>query len=295
MGLTTWVSWGPDIPGCPGPCYTRVSWGPVIPGCPGPLLYFWLVTTLFSILFADDTTCLGKGKNLRELILYVNTELQKISNWFRANKMAVNAAKTKYIVFRTRGKIINPLDCNLVLNNNEIGVQNDPELIYPIERIYNDGETKNFKLLCVLFDEYLSFDEHITHLCNKISKSLFCINCIKNFIDMNTKKLLYFAMIHSHIMYCLTIYSCANATNMNRLKINRKRPSELFVTLDLEIILALYSLSLKYYPSNSQHSFTHNILQFHSKACGQPIELVSLKENYAMQTIFLFQLIILQH
>jgi hypothetical protein len=53
---------------------------------------------------------------------------------------AVNAAKTKYIVFRTRGKIINPLDCNLVFNNNEIGVQNDPELIYPIERIYNDGD-----------------------------------------------------------------------------------------------------------------------------------------------------------
>jgi hypothetical protein len=109
-----------------------------------------------------------------------------------------------------------------VFNNNEIGVQNDPELIYPIERTYNDGETKSFKLLGVLFDEYLAFDEHITHLCNKISKSLFCINRIKNFVDMNTKKLLYFAMIHSHKMYCLTIYSCANATNMNRLKIKQK-------------------------------------------------------------------------
>ncbi len=131
---------------------------------------------------------------MRELIIYVNTELEKISNWsnwFRANKMAVNAAKTKYIVFRTRGKPINPLDCNLVFNNNEIGVQNDPELIYPIERIYNDGETKSFKLLGVLFDEYLCFDEHKTHLCNKISKSLFCINRIKNFVDMNTRKLLY--------------------------------------------------------------------------------------------------------
>jgi hypothetical protein len=50
--------------------------------------------------------------------------------------MAVNAAKTKFIVFRTRDKIINPLDCHLVFNNNEIGQPEDPALIYDIERIY---------------------------------------------------------------------------------------------------------------------------------------------------------------
>jgi hypothetical protein len=243
----------------------------------GPILFlcyindFWLVTTLFSILFADDTTCLGKGKNLRELIIYVNSELQKISNWFRANKMAVNAAKTKYIVFRTRGKPINPLDCTLVFNNNEIGVQNDPDLIYPIERIYNDGETKSFKLLGVLFDEYLCFDEHITHLCNKISKSIFCINRVKNFVDLNTRKLLYFALIHSHIMYCLTIYSCANATNMNKLKIKQKaairivcnsgfreHTGPLFSQLKILPIDQLVTFSILKF----MHSFTHNSLPF---------------------------------
>ena len=52
----------------------------------GPILFlcyindFYAATTLFSVLFADDTTGLGKGKNLRELTLYVNGELQKISN-----------------------------------------------------------------------------------------------------------------------------------------------------------------------------------------------------------------------
>jgi hypothetical protein len=76
----------------------------------GPILFlcyindFWSATSLFTVLFADDTTGLGKGKNLNDLTAYVNLELQKISNWFRSNKMAVNAAKTKFIVFRTRGK-----------------------------------------------------------------------------------------------------------------------------------------------------------------------------------------------
>ncbi len=94
----------------------------------GPILFlcyindFWTITSLFSVLFADDTTGLGKGKNLRYLTAFVNTELQKIANWFRANKMAINVAKTKFIVFRTRGKVINPLDCQLVYNSNEIGL-----------------------------------------------------------------------------------------------------------------------------------------------------------------------------
>jgi hypothetical protein len=134
----------------------------------GPILFlcyindFYSATSLFTALFADDTTGLGKGKNLSLLTTYVNAELQKISNWLRSNKMAINTAKTKFIVFRTRGKRVNPADCMLVYNDNEIGSPENPELIYPISRIYNDGDEKSFKLLGVLFDEYLSFDEHVT-------------------------------------------------------------------------------------------------------------------------------------
>ena len=127
----------------------------------GPILFlcyindFYAATTLFTALFADDTTGLGKGRDLRELTLFVNTELQKIANWFRANKMAINASKTKFIVFRTRGKIVNPRDCQLIYNGNEIGMPENPELIHLIERIHNEGETKNFKLLGVLFVSFI--------------------------------------------------------------------------------------------------------------------------------------------
>jgi hypothetical protein len=154
----------------------------------GPILFlcyindFYAATTLFSVLFADDTTGLGKGKNLRDLTTYMNSELQKIANWFRSNKMAINTSKTKFIVFRTRGKRIDPADCQLVFNNNEIGQIQNPDLIFPITRVHCEGEEKSFKLLGVLFDEYLSFEAHITNLCNKISKSLYCLNRIKNFV-----------------------------------------------------------------------------------------------------------------
>jgi hypothetical protein len=194
----------------------------------GPILFlcyindFFSATSLFSVLFADDTTCLSKGKKLNELLTYVSTELQKIAVWFRANKMAVNTMKTKFIVFRTQGKKINSEECTLYFNNNEPGKPVNPNLIYPIDRIYNDGPEKSFKLLGVMFDEYLSFDAHISHLCTKISKSLFCINRIKNFVEQNARIKLYYAMIHSHLSYCINVYGCAYSTNLQRLRVKQK-------------------------------------------------------------------------
>jgi len=119
-------------------------------------------------------------------------------------------------------KKINPEDCGVLYNSNEIGHPDDPSLIYPINRINNEGNEKSFKLLGVLFDEYLSFEYHISSLCAKVSKSLFCINRIKNFVTKPSLKMLYFSMVHSHIVYCINIYSCANKTNLNKLQIKQK-------------------------------------------------------------------------
>ena len=98
----------------------------------GPILFLCYIndiftaTSLTTFLFADDTSCLAENKCLNDLINYVNTELQKLANWFRANKMAVNISKTKYIIFRTRGKKIDQSTLpSVVLNNNEIGLPND--------------------------------------------------------------------------------------------------------------------------------------------------------------------------
>jgi hypothetical protein len=141
---------------------------------------------------------------------------------FRSNKMAVNTTKTKFIVFRTRGKRVDPADCIVLYNNNELGKDENPDLITPVQRVFNDGEETSFKLVGVLFDEYLSFEDHVSSICAKISKSLFCINRVKNFVTPNSLKMLYFAMVHSHINYCLTVYSCANITTLNRLKLKQK-------------------------------------------------------------------------
>ena len=71
----------------------------------GPLLFILYVndiTTTTSlleiILFADDTTLLYLHPDISSKITLINKELSEISNWFKANKLFVNASKTNYMM-----------------------------------------------------------------------------------------------------------------------------------------------------------------------------------------------------
>jgi hypothetical protein len=88
----------------------------------GPLLFLCYINDIFNatklatFLFADDTSCLAEHKDLRELVNYVNIELRKLANWFRANRMAVNVSKTNYIIFHTKGKNIDMQGINVTFD-----------------------------------------------------------------------------------------------------------------------------------------------------------------------------------
>ena len=81
----------------------------------GPLLFLLYIndidnsSTLFNfILFADDTSMYYSDKDFSNLIQKVNCELNKLSDWFKANKLSINIKKTNYIVFRAKNKSILP-------------------------------------------------------------------------------------------------------------------------------------------------------------------------------------------
>ena len=76
----------------------------------------------------------------------MNTEINKLAIWFRANKMCVTVAKIKYIIFRTRGKYINENIEPLMFNANEPGQPVDAILIYRLERIHDNHTDKNMSL-----------------------------------------------------------------------------------------------------------------------------------------------------
>jgi hypothetical protein len=217
----------------------------------GPILFLCYIndlpnaTNLDTFLFADDTSGLKAGNNLPELIEQCNVELQKMANWFRANKMCVNTGKTKYIIFHTRGKGLDPQVCNLVFNNNEIGKPHDPSLVFPLERICNnnvDPASRTYKLLGVYFDENLSFEYHCRHLCNKLSKSLFFLNRAKSFVDKQSLKMLYYSLIHANLLYCIGTTSAMNMTNFKKIKLLQKKPFGQLPVQTITLTLPPYSM-----------------------------------------------------
>jgi Reverse transcriptase (RNA-dependent DNA polymerase) len=212
------------------PCFINIS---VLQGSIlGPILFLMYIndlplsTELKSFLFADDTTGLTSGPSLPQLIDKFNSEIQKLAMWFRTNKMCVNTSKTKFIIFHTRGKKVDLAGKTVIFNNNEIGKPVDSNLITPLERICNENQSeggRSYKLLGLYFDEHLTFNCHVQHLCKKLSKSMFFLMRAKNFVCKKSLKLLYFALVHSNLLYCIGTLSAMSQTNAKKIFILQKK------------------------------------------------------------------------
>ena len=79
-----------------------------------PLLFILYVNDITNtsdvlefILFADDTTILYSHPNIENQINRINEELKEVSNWFKANKLSVNASKTNYMILGTPRMVSN--------------------------------------------------------------------------------------------------------------------------------------------------------------------------------------------
>ena len=92
--------------------------------CLGPLLFLFFIndlpnaTKFLSILFADDTTFQLSGENSSDTFLRANIELKRAEQWFCANKLTLNAKKTRVMVFRGKNQHVHYHD--LYLQNNII-------------------------------------------------------------------------------------------------------------------------------------------------------------------------------
>ena len=99
----------------------------------GPLLFIICmndlqhVSALFKpILFADDTSLnsvvsLFPAIDITETSIEINNELDKITDWLRANKLSLNTNKTKYMLFRYPQRPLNSLPL-LQLKMNDIHI-----------------------------------------------------------------------------------------------------------------------------------------------------------------------------
>ena len=142
-------------------------------------------SALDPIMFADDTNLFYEHKDVKTLFSLVNQELQKINEWFEANKPSLNVGKTKYSIFH---KPSSKNDLPLLLPRLQMKK-------HKVERV------KSIKLLGVLLDENLSLKDHIKYIKNKVAKNIGLLYRAKPFLDKNSLLTLYYLHIHTYLNY----------------------------------------------------------------------------------------------
>ena len=191
---------------------TTVTYGIPQGSVLGPLLFIIYTNDLPSclknsktILFADDTTIYSTAPHLNQAYVNLNTDLNSLADWFKANKLSLNVNKTVYMVFS---------------NNHADHDNHQFELKIGPERITRVTETR---FLGIILDNKLKWNHHIKHVKTKLSSSLYAIRMAKNILASHQLKTVYNSLFQPYIDYGIILWGTATKKVIHPIQILQKR------------------------------------------------------------------------
>ena len=171
----------------------KITHGTAQGSCLGPLLFNIFCNDMYLnidfcnlILFADDTTLYASHKNIKYLNYMLQTDLNKLDLWFRANKLSLNISKTNTMTIKPKNS---PFINELKLNNKTLPI------------------VENTKFLGIIIDNKLSWTKHINSIISKILVNKNLLAKARHLLTPKAKKHIYYAHIHSHLTYANTVWS----------------------------------------------------------------------------------------
>ena len=174
----------------------------------GPLLFLCFINDLpnasskfKTLLFADDACLISRATSVALLESKVNEGLKLVSNWLANNKLCLNYDKTVFLFFsnqRSTSKL------NLMIDNNII------------------KQANTVKYLGVLFDDKLCWAPQVTKISNKISTGCWAIANLKKYADIQTLRMVYFALIYPHLNYGISCWGSAARYILNKVYTKQK-------------------------------------------------------------------------
>ena len=183
----------------------------------GPLLFLMYINDMFKvsniltpIIFADDTNLFFSHASIKDLFQTMNSELENFNTWFKANKLSLNIKKTKFLLFhKTTQADRLPLRIpSLYLNNTKV------------------DRSENIRFLGVLIDENLSWKQHINVLESKLACAIGLMYRSRTFLNLKSRKQLYFSFAHSHISYANIIWGATHSTKLLKLASQQRHISK---------------------------------------------------------------------
>ena len=151
----------------------------------GPLLLNIYLNDLFLFLEetevcndANDTTIYTCSPNVENVVAKLEKDALAITEWLPNNRMKLNEDKCHWMIFG--GK------------SNEVSVKIGEA---------NIKESKEEKLIGIIFDQKLSFKQHVKTLCKKANQKIHALARISCYMGTEKLKLVMQAFVLSHFSY----------------------------------------------------------------------------------------------
>jgi len=189
---------------------------PVTDGVPegsiiGPILFTLFTNDLPShlshgrlISYADDTQFLDHAPPNEPGLGALKTRLEQTigeaQNWFSANSLKMNNAKTDFVLVGTKQSLEN-------VNNFHFDIDN--ERIEPSEKT---------KVLGIIVDSKLTWEKHVTSVVQKCNHILISLYRLRHYFTSDVLKIIIQAYVFPHITYCLSVWGGTNKCQLDRVQ-----------------------------------------------------------------------------
>ena len=143
---------------------------------------------------ADDTAPYSCATGIPSVALELQASATKLFLWFKNNHLKANPGKSQILLSSKKPEIDSADGISIAASSHE-------------------------KLLGVIIDSELKFENHITEICLKVSKKINALCRISSFMSLEKRRTLMKAFIESQFNYCPLIWMFHSRTLNN--KINR--------------------------------------------------------------------------
>ncbi len=153
--------------------------------------------------YGDDTQYLQTGTtdNLPQLIHNTEQTLTKIKHYFNKNGLLLISMKTQCIIIASRA-LISKIPGNKVISAGKGSI----------------CPSRSVRILGLHFDNYMSFDFHVTEMSKNVSGILMYMNRIQDLLSKEARLIAVETLALSHINYNITVWSTTNITQLTRVK-----------------------------------------------------------------------------
>ena len=162
----------------------------------GPLLFLIFINDIVNIpyrcyinLYADDILLYASDDNINCAVTHLQDDINKLSQWFKDNKLTINNDKTFLI---------------------PIGSKQRLSSIIKLPNIYIDEYLLPWKNECkylgVIIDSNLTWHSHINFICSKLRPKLGILTRLRHILSRKELCLIYTTLIQSVIDYGITLW-----------------------------------------------------------------------------------------